>query len=156
MTTFFIDYEGFQCGLSSPIMKELTIICVESPQNPLYFNFTSPCVWEALSEEQRRTYHYQTTRLHRIQWYEGYTRYCKECLWYHFNMAFPQWMFGIFYVMDRRNGLKINSLRREFPQLNIVPYTSATFRTLPDLTDHHKCPYRDHGKHCSYIKCLKL
>lgn len=154
--TYFLDYEGFQSGQLAPIMKELAVISVENPQNPLYFNFNSPHPWEVLNDEQRRTYHYQTTRLHHIQWYEGYARYCKECMWYHFSLAFPQWQQGDFYVMDRMNGIKITYLRQEFPQLNILPYTSVSFRTLPDLDDHHKCPYRDHGKHCAYLKCLKL
>lgn len=156
MSIYFMDFEGFQSGQTTPVLKELVIISVENPLNPLYFNFMPPMTWDVLDAEQRRNYHYQTSRLHHIQWFEGYARYCKTCLWYHLTLAFPDWQQGIFFVMDRAHGTKIAHLRQEFPQLNIQPYTCVTFRSLPELTEHHKCPYRDHGEHCAYLKCLKL
>jgi len=153
---YFIEYEGFQYGDGATIMKEFCVLNFDTPQHPLYFNFIAPTPWENLSEEEQRGFKYQTSRLHHLQWYEGATRYCNNCTWYHLTHAFPNWAEGTFFVMDKTKGSKIKFLQDEFPQLNLIAYDAVAFRNLPLLAEYERCPYRDHGNHCAFRKCIQL
>jgi hypothetical protein len=153
---FFIDFEAFQHGDEEPQMKELCVIDADRPMEPLYFVFTPHMDWYCLSEEHRKTYNYQTRRVHRLHWLDGITRYCRECVLFHIAMKFPRWKHGMFYVLDKPVGPKVEFLNQEFPQLRVVNYNGLTFNTLPEPCIILSCPYKAHGKHCAFRKCLQL
>ncbi len=153
---YFIDLEGFQHGEGRMIMKELCIINIENPLGPLHYIFMAPKSLDELSEAEKIGFHYQTSRLHHLKWYEGLTRYCQNCTWHTITHVFPYWAEGTFYVMDKINGTKIKFLQEEFPHLNLIAYNTVIFKNLPPLAEYEGCKYRDHGKHCAFRKCIQL
>jgi hypothetical protein len=153
---YFIDFEAFQHGEEDPQFKELCIIDASRPMEPLYYVFQPSMNWEELPSERQSTYNYNTRRIHHLHWLDGITRYCKKCIMHHVKMKFPNWSNGLFYVLDKVEGPKVKFLKQEFPQLNIVNYNGLTFKTLPTPSIHMDCPYRPHGKHCAFQKCLQL
>ena len=62
---------------------------------------------------------------------------------------------AIFYVMDQVDGAKINYLKEEFPELNLINY-NVVFNSLPLIPHNIKCFHREHGDHCAYLKCMRL
>jgi hypothetical protein len=153
---FFIDFEAFQHGEEDFHVKELCIIDANRPMEPLYYVFQPDVEWEALSSDAQKTYNYETRRHHHLHWLDGITRYCKECIMHHVKSKFPNFKDGIFYVLDKPQGAKVKFLSQEFPLLRMVNYTGVTFKTLPEPCYTLECPYRQHGKHCAYRKCLQL
>ena len=97
---------------------------------------------------------FQFRRLHHLHWEEGVTRYCASCISHHITHKFPRWHAATFMVLETATGVKLGFLKREFPQLNIVHAYNVTFSTLPEVVA--MCLYRDHGKHCSFIKCCQM
>lgn len=149
---YFIDFEAFQHADGTFHLKELCIM--ENLTNFLYYVFRPEQDWHTFDEDAKKTFVYQFRRLHRLHWEEGVTRYCPSCISHHITHKFPRWHDAVFMVLDNPNGPKIGYLKTQFPQLNIVHAYNATFKTLPDVES--MCPYRDHGKHCSFIKCCQL
>lgn len=126
------------------------------PMEPLYYVFQADVEWEKLSTDAQKTYNYETRRQHHLHWLDGITRYCKECIMHHVMSKFPNFEDGIFYVLDKPQGSKVKFLSQEYPLLRIANYTGVTFKTLPEPYITLACPYRPHGKHCAYRKCLQL
>ena len=60
---------------------------------------------------------------------------------------------SMFYVKDALNGRKIEYLHRMFPYLRITSYHCEKLAKIPK---NISCPYKDHGDHCAYKKCLAL
>jgi len=155
---FFIEFEAFQHGDESFIIKELCVLSVRQPLKPLHFVFKAPAPWNSLSVTQRRTYTYQYRNLHNLSWEEGVEkRYCRKCVERRIQQATmmnqPE---PLFYVLGEQ---KAEFLKKEFPSLHIVEYKHIhTFKDLNsyDLT-HLTCPYRDHNYvHCALLKCYRL
>ena len=156
MAPFFIDFEAFQHGPNGKFkLKELCILDVERPLLPLYYTFASRKSWDRLTNGQRRTYEYQTRELHHLEWSEGHARYCSGCIMHHIKKTFSNSANSIFYVMDQVDGAKINYLKEEFPELNLINYTMV-FNNLPIIPHNIKCFHREHGDHCAYLKCMRL
>ena len=156
---FIMDFERFQQGKDGEMyIKELCIIDMYQPWDPLYYIFRfGEDAWQALPADAQKTFNYASRRLHRLHWTDGLSRYCKQCVLYHLHNKFPRWNEGIFYVLDKPNGAKIQVLTKEFPELRIVNYNGLTLKTLPEprfpsLT----CPFREHGQHCAFRKCQQL
>lgn len=153
MPTYYIDFEAFQHGDGPFILKELCIM--ENQDNYLYYLFRPEENCADMSPELQQTFTYLTNHVHGLYWEEGITRYCNTCVAHRVTHAFPHWHEATFMVLDRPSGPKVTFLKNEFPQLNIVHAYNVTFNTLPDA-DEFWCPYRNHGKHCSFIKCCQL
>lgn len=152
--TLYIDFEAFQHGNGSYELKELCIF--QGPYSYMYFIFRPNTDWLLdYDDEARRTFAHLSRRLHRLHWEEGHARYCNSCVFHHITHRFTNWHNAVFIVLDRASGPKITFLRQEFPQLNIVHAYNLTFNTLPD-SEGMTCPYRNHGKHCAFIKCCQL
>lgn len=153
---FFVDFEAFQHGGQDPMMKELCIMNASQPMDLLYYVFKPNLDWQELSSEERTTHFYGTRRIHHLHWVDGSTRYCKNCVMHHVKTKFPKWQNAMFYVLDKVEGPKVKFLKKEFPELNLVNYNGLTFKTLPPAIISMDCPYRPHGKHCAFQKCLQL
>jgi hypothetical protein len=152
MSSFFIDFEAFQHGDEIFRLKELCIIDVDNPSNPIYFLFKASKEWNRLDACVKRTYNYQMRHLHHLDWNEGITRYCRRCVQYIVETYFPGARNGIFYVMGRQ---KLRFLQEEFPKWTIVEY-NVSINELPPLTPNINCVYRPHGEHCACLKCFRL
>ena len=61
---------------------------------------------------------------------------------------------SMFYVKDALNGNKAEYLQRMFPDLRITSYHCE--KKLAKIPENISCPYKDHGDHCAYKKCLAL
>ena len=156
MGPYFIDFEGFQHGAGEYCLKELCIMSIDQPLFPLYYLFEAPRKWQDLHQEEKVTYSYVTNNYHELDWDEGQTRYCSNCIMNHVQHHFPYWQNGIFYVMEtQNNGPKYKFLKQEFPELNLVNY-NITFNNLPTLPPNISCLHRNHGPHCAFLKCLKM
>ena len=152
MPTIYIDFEAFQHKDGTFQLKELCIM--ENPTSYLSYIFRPEHDWNEYDEESHKTFLYQFRLLHHLHWEEGVTRYCASCISHHITHKFPRWHAATFMVLDTATGAKLGFLKREFPQLNIVHAYNVTFSTLPEVVA--MCPYRDHGKHCSFIKCCQM
>ena len=147
-----MDFEAFKSGNEDYILKELCLLNVDKPLMPLYFVFSSPQPWDKLDATSRKHYRYQSKHIHGLEWSEGVSRYCRNCVMHHIKMAYPLCTAGIIYVM----GLdKMTFLTSEFPELNFAEY-HVTFNQLPPLTKNIMCYHRDHGEHCAFRKCMRL
>ena len=151
----FIDFEAFQHGDESFIIKELCVLSVRQPMKPLHFVFKAPFPWSGLSLQKRHTYTYQERNLHHLQWIEGNEkRYCPKCVERRIRQVVAHQPEPLFYVLGDQ---KAEFLKKEFPSLNIVTYPH-TYKDLNthDLT-HLICPFRDHSyEHCALLKCYRL
>jgi hypothetical protein len=152
MSPFFIDFEAFQHGSNKFRLKELCVMDVDRPLNPLYFIFKGGKKWEDLTCGEQQTYSYQRRYLHHLGWEEGHARYCRRCVWYFIKDYFPQIRNSIVYVMGEQ---KIKFLQNEFPSLNFCEY-NVTLALLPNVAANINCFYRDHGEHCACLKCYRL
>ena len=152
MSPCFVDFEAFQHGAESFKIKELCILDVKRLQQPLHMIFYPHVSWQRLNLRRRRTYAYQTNRLHHLLWDEGCSRYCRSCILFLIQHLFPDWSNEIFYVMGSQ---KLQFLQREFPQLQWMEY-NATLSELPQLCPHSSCTYRNHGERCALLKCYRL
>ena len=153
MGPYFIDFEAFRNKNEQFILKELVMIDVDKPLTPLYYIFGPPKPWMCLDRSARRQYSFQTKMIHHLCWNEGGTRYCKECIWQHMKLSFPECDRRVCYVMGAE---KMMFLKKEFPHLCLVEY-NITFKTLPFLLSNVMCVLgRDHGEHCAYRKTLRL
>jgi len=152
----FIDFEAFQHGDESFIIKELCVLDVRQPLKPIHFVFKAPTPWSCLSSHKRHTYTYQEKNLHHLSWHEGKEkRYCSNCLerriQHEVEHQHPE---PLFYVLGEQ---KAEFLKKEFPSLHIVTYPH-TYKDLNvrEIT-HLVCPYRDHStEHCALLKCYRL
>ena len=151
MSRYFIDFEGFSYR-GRHKLKELCIINVDNPLDPVHYIFDATGAWTRLDQPQQDLYNYQTNEVHQLYWNEGNIRYCRKCIMHRIKKAFPFYYNGTFYAMDEE---KTFTLKRKFPKLNIVNYNQS-FNTLPCITNNITCPYRMHGTHCSYLTCLRL
>lgn len=154
----FADFEAFQHGDERFQVKELCILDRDSPMNPLYFLFKPPRAWDLLSHDQRRTYIYEERNIHGLAWGEGETRYCASCIWHYIKQAYPLVAAGVDHVCYVLGTQKVNFLKEEFPELNVVEYNSMTLKELPHAPSHLICKYRAHGRreHCAMLKCYRL
>ena len=125
---------------------------VDRPLQPLYFLFKGHKKWETLTSGEQQTYSYQRRYLHRIGWEEGFSRYCRKCVWYHIKEYFSHIRNSIVYVMGEQ---KMRFLQQEFSTLNFCEY-NVTFPLLPQIAPNIACFYRDHGEHCACLKCFRL
>ena len=101
---FFIDFEGFQQH-GEFVMKELCVISVDHPENPLYYVFRlDRDEWQALTVEEQKTNMFASRHLHSLHWLEGVTRYCKTCVMFYLARKFPRWKDGVFYVLHSACG----------------------------------------------------
>jgi len=157
---YLIDFQAFQHGTEDYTVKEMCIIDVSKPTRPFHTLYLPPCCWYELSREQKRTYYYQTRSLHKLNWDEGYTKFCRECL----QRDMERWLFGssnpvlsVFYVMGQQ---KKEYLQRLLPHYNFVNYQDAfnvnSWADLPEAPPTARCPHRDHGDYCSVKKCYSM
>ena len=154
MSPYFIDFEGFQYR-GQYIIKELCIMDVDKPLQPLYYMFTPITNWSRLSVDERLQFGYQKKYIHHIDWYAGHVLYSQKAIMQQIKQDFQLWDVGIFYVMDRFNGDKLKFLKQEFPQLRMSNY-NITFHSLPRISSNIQCIYCNHGAHCAYLKCMRL
>ena len=150
-----MDFEAFQHGQEDFILKELCFFDSEKPLSPLYYTFKPPVPWDQLSSEQQHTFAYEEQHLHHLKWSEGKTRYCRNCVLYHLERAFPLIYNHKCYVLGQQ---KMEFLQCEFPELDIVNYSAAdSFKDLPHAPPHLSCLFRCHSlEHCAVIKCYRL
>ena len=118
MSHYFIDFEGFKYHGRYDI-KELCIINVDNPLDPVHYIFDVANSWTTLNQHQQDLYNYQTNEVHCLYWNEGNTRYCRKCIMHHIMKAFPYYSNGTFYALDEE---KTSTLKHKFPSLNIVNY----------------------------------
>ena len=139
---FFIDFEGFQHGREDIQIKELVVLDHDQPSLPLYFLFDTSIMANNNDEYEKiwKTYNYQTSRLHHLEFTEGHTHYCASCIFHHIISNFPNCANGLFYVLDHVNGNKVRKLRRDFPQLRFVNYSRPTMDSLPLEPNGVYCP----------------
>ena len=148
-----MDFEAFKCSEDdSFIIKELCILDTHSPLTPLYYMFGSDKSFTSLSPTARRQYRYQTKQIHGLEWSEGISRYCRNCVLHHIIKFSPFALNGIFYVMGLE---KMEFLANEFPELRFIEY-HLTFNRLPSLPNNLLCYHREHGEHCAYRTCMRL
>ena len=120
-------------------LKELCILDVDAPHNPLYYIFRQP------------TPHTTTTTTDEdLQWWEGNSRCCHNCVMFHIKEAYPDtWSSSVFYVAEE----KVTLARELFPELPIwgakSPSSSSSFSS-------NICLFREHGHNCAYILCMRL
>ena len=152
MSPCFIDFEAFQHGGEQFKIKELCIVDADRFCQPMYMVFHPHTRWHRLNLQQRRTYAYQTNRLHHLHWNEGFMRYCRKCVFAMIQWFLPNWRRQTFYVLGNQ---KLIHLQREFPRLRLVEY-NATLSQLPQLCPQSTCVNRNHGEHCAYLKCYRL
>ena len=114
--------------------------------------FHPPTSWMKLDKFKKRTYSYLTRCHHGLHWNEGFTRYCRDCVFHFIEQVFPNCRNETFYVMGVA---KLHFLRQEFPLLHFEEMKTS-FCKLPTLPTCYTCPYRNHGEHCAYLKCYKL
>ena len=159
-TVYLVDFQGFQHGFEDFIIKELCIIDVSKPARPLHTLYLPPRCWNQLSRQQKRTYYYQTRRLHQIGWDEGYVRFCKECL----QRDMERWLFtknnssmSVFYVMGQQ---KAAILQRLLPDYKIVNYQEAfnvkSCNDMPKAPSYARCAHREHGDYCAVKRCFSM
>ena len=156
MAPIFIDFEAFQDRNGDFMIKELCLLDADRPLTPLYFLFTPTEPWHELSEDRKTSAHFLTQHFHHLQWEEGNTRFCANCLMHHIRSVFPQCDNSIFYIMESKaSGPKYHFIKSVFPELNLVNY-NVKLDGLPTPPDNIVCPYRQHGRHCAYLKCLGM
>ena len=156
MGPYFIDFEAFQHGEGDTYIKELCIVDVDKPLFPLYYLFAPERLWDDLRRMEKYTYNHQTKNYHQLEWNEGTTRFCHNCVMNHIAVTWSNWSNSIFYVMEKdTNGPKLRLLKKHFPHLNIVN-DNISFYDLPPIPQHVKCLHREHGEHCAYFKCLRM
>jgi hypothetical protein len=156
MSPFFIEFEGFQHKNGSFIFKELCVVDVDHPYDYLYYTFKNYVEWSSLCDKDKITNQYLTNNHHKLDWYEGDSRFCATCIQYFIQQRYPNWRNGIFYTMESQvEGPKVKAIRSHFPDLNVVHYNS-TLSKLPLLESNISCPHRAHGEHCAYRKCIRL
>ena len=158
----FIDFEAFQHGDEDFIIKELCVLDVRAPTQPLYFLFKPPTQWCKLSREQRRTYSYQERHLHHISWNAGEQHYCPNCIQRYIKKKLPSATAEqssssppIFYTVGAQ---KAAFLAKEFSDLNISMYDCSSYKDLPHAPTHIVCMnYRCHlVEHCALLKCYRM
>jgi len=154
MECYFLDIECFQHGSEEMIIKELSVLDITRPFEVLSMVFQSNKPWSSLSEEQKRTYSYQTRRLHHLHWKEGEQLYSRDNVAEQLATAFP--------LITERNVFVIGCqkavfLRKEFNMLNIVEFNCERIKDLIKVPDHIVCTYRNHGRdHCAVLKCYRM
>jgi hypothetical protein len=157
-TVYIVDFEAFKHGAEDYRLKELCIMDASRPMKQRHYTFMPTCRWEELSPEQKRTYSYLTRDLHRLSWNEGTERFCEECLKIDLRrfVSSNNIARSVFYVLGQA---KVDYLKQLFPDFTFVNYQAAygvTLRELPDAPSHVACTYRNHGKHCAFLKCVRV
>ncbi len=155
MSQLYIDFEAFQCSGSPFIIKELCVMARSQSSYPLHYIFKVEQDFSLYNCKERRTFNYQATQLHGLTWYEGYSRYCRRCIYHAIETRFPQCHDPgvIFHVIGEA---KLKFLRREFPKLRFELIRGATLPNLPEPPPNLQCMYRPHGKHCAALKCYQM
>lgn len=153
--TYIVDFEAFQHGSEDFRLKELCIIDVDKPLQPLYFIFKHRKQWDHLKSEHQKTYTYQMHHLHKLKYEEGHTFYCRTCIWRKIRDVFPSCTNGIFYVYGQQ---KVHFLSAEFPKVvwrhyDFVP-RYADLLMLP--YQNVVCIHRPHGQRCACLKVYRL
>lgn len=155
--TFVIDFEAFQHGSESFIIKEMCILNIEKPLQLIHCVFKPAVSWRHLSSEQKRTYGYQMSHLHKLEWNEGQRSFCVDCILRKLYHKFPDFTTDSskFYVVGEQKCVYLKSL---FPSLNIVNYYNLSYKQLPtQACTHLQCPYRKHdSEHCALLKCYRV
>lgn len=157
MSHFFIDFEGFQDKSGSEyIIKELAIIELHHPYDYLHWVFKPTKPWRDFTEKDKKSNAFLINHHHGIDYNEGATRFCSGCVMHQIEQKYPDCNRSVFYIMEGVvNGIKVQTLKRLFPKLNVVNY-NINMKNLPVLQSNIRCPHRDHGYHCAYLKCVGL
>ena len=150
MTTYFIDAQGF-CVDGTLLIKELCIMDANNIFTPYQKVFSLDVPMDILSKKSQYDVKYLIKNHHYLHWDEGSTTFCPSCVSSQYDVNIN----SIFYVLDKIDGVKINTLKKHFPNWRLVNY-SKRIADLPDVPTNIKCLYRDHGKHCAYKHCLAM
>jgi hypothetical protein len=146
----FIEIEGFQVRKGQYHIKELVILSSTKPLEPIYYLFKEPFPESYLSAEEEACAKYATRNLHALQWSEGKTHFCVDCITSTIQEKFDS---STYFCLGEN---KCAMLSQMFPQLDIQPYCYTTFKKLPPLSRHIRCLHRDHGEHCALRKVYRL
>jgi hypothetical protein len=146
----FIEIEGFQVKKQYYI-KELVILSSTKPLEPIYYIFKAPFPESYLTIEENVCTKYVTQNLHKLQWSEGVTQFCADCI---SNVIQAKFTDSTTYFCLGEN--KCAMLAKMFPRLDIQPYCYSTFKELPPLAGHIRCLHRDHGEHCALRKTYRI
>lgn len=150
----FVDFEAFQHGGEDFKLKEICILDSAVPFQPIHMIFTPMTPWKSLTEEQKRTYAFQTRHVHHLEYEEGEREYCQQCVWRRLSSTIPNLSQRVFLVFGLQ---KYTFLKKEFPQLRWMQYTSLdAVKNLPHLPINVLCGYSRHGEHCAVLKCYRL
>jgi len=147
MSTYFIDYQGFYIG-KQQIIKELCIMNANDVFNPYHNVFLSDIEFENLVKEDIKTNQYLTNSFHKLTWQEGAVFFCPMCILKTFKVDFDH---STFYSFKD----KMPTIKRYFPAMRLIAY-SKNLTQLRIPPENITCPWREHGKHCSYKQCLSL
>ena len=148
MSVFFIDFEAFWTNENEFIIKELCIMNVNNMFYPLHYVFKPTLHWSELTKKAATTNKYLSKYFHKLNWYEGTSIFCSTCIKNNIYQNFTIEN-AVFYVRDQ----KVKLMKELFREFRIIGYSAEKLNTIPrNIT----CPFRCHGKHCAFKKCLLL
>ena len=140
-------------GSTSEHLKELCILDVEAPQNPLYYIFRLlPPTTTTTTTDAAASVNDSDGDNDTLQWWEGKSRYCHNCVMFHIKEAYPNtWSSSIFYVREE----KLTLARDLFPELPI--WGTKSLSSSSSSSSHNiTCLFREHDPNCAYILCMRL
>lgn len=150
MSVFFIDFEAYQDDDANYLIKELCIMNVNNILKPFYYMFPMCESMGSFSKKTRGTNDYLRKWRHHLLWIDGDSKFdANEIL-----KDLQSFDNALFYVNDQINGEKIDTLKKNFPNLRLVNYIYSD-KGL-EIPENITCPRYNHGEFCAYKKCLKL
>ena len=149
MSTYFIDFQGFY-NENTMIIKELCVIDANNIFNPYHQVFNLGISPSILAEKTQFTNKYLSNYYHYLKWEEGTSLFCPTCILNKFDDTN-----ALFFVLDKVDGIKINTLKNYFPSWRLVNY-NKTMIDLPQTPSNIKCPLREHGQQCAYKQSLSM
>lgn len=169
MALYFADFEAFQHGQQKFQLVEMCVLEIKHSSNkarPLVMLFSQCKPWNVLTHSERRTYAYQTRKLHKLPWkYNNKVANNDESTCFSPTKVFqtidnvfhPRPKKDIFLVFGEQ---KLSFFRENFPMYNWVQYTQInSFHELsindPILKNILQGEFHDKD-HCSLFKCIKL
>ena len=150
MSVYFIDFQGFCTNERILSIKELCIMSTNIVFEPMHYVFESTLPRNTLSSKVKHTNRYLSDFYHKIEWEEGTDILCPTCIIKDLNVTD-----SIFYVLDKCDGNKLQTLKKFFPMLRLVNY-SKNSAELPTVPENIRCVWREHGQHCAYKHCLAM
>lgn len=137
-------------------IKELCVMSASDIFHPIYYIFRPTQPYAEIHSSDKKTVKWLSTHYHQLEWEEGVSKFCRICVMRTIMRRFPNYEQVVFYVTGD-SAQKLAFLQQTFPKFNFT-LSNMALSTLPLVPwkFNLSCPYRAHGQHCAYLKCVRM